>query len=110
MTPSQQDLPVEWVSIHEIRQVFNQGNYFERIKSGELVARLRRNSHLVPPPKGEPFCTHSQIHYYYTKEDSLVAVVHQYYRPDGKIGGSGLPDPKRLVLLNKIIAVRVNSP
>jgi hypothetical protein len=106
MTPSQKELPVEWVTKDLIRQVFNKGNYFERIKSGELIAHLTRNSHQNPPPTGEPFCTHSQILYYYTKEDTLVAVVHQYHRPDGNIGGSGLPDPKRLVLPDKILAVR----
>jgi hypothetical protein len=27
-----------------------------------------------------------------------VAVMHQYLRPDGTIGASGQPDPKRLVV------------
>lgn len=106
MTPSQINLPVEWVSEGVIRQLFNQINYLEKIATGQIVARRKRNSHLNPPPKGEPFCTYSQILYYYTKDESPVAVVHQYLRPDGTIGGSGLPDPKRLILPDKIIAVR----
>lgn len=57
---------------------------------------LKRESHRLPPPKGEPECTKSQIVYYVTADDITVAVVHQYMRPDGSIGASGKPDPKWL--------------
>jgi hypothetical protein len=39
----------------------------------------------------------------------MVAVVHQYLRPDGSLGASGLPDPKRL-LVNGILYIVVASP
>jgi len=110
MTPSQKEIPVEWVSNTTIRKIFNQGGYVKQIEKGELTVHRKRNSHPDPPPKGEPFCTHSQILYYYTKDGSPVAIVHQYLRPDGSIGGSGLPDPKRLFLPEKIIAVRSIPP
>jgi hypothetical protein len=106
MTPPQETSPVEWVSNSVIRQYFNQGKYYERMKSGELVAYRKKNSHPDPPPRGEPFCTHSQILYYYTKDGAPVAIVHQYLRPDGKLGASGLPDPKRLFLADRIMSVR----
>jgi hypothetical protein len=106
MTPLQEELPIEWVSKNTIRQIFNQEKYLGRVKNGEFIVYRKRNSHPTPPPKGEPFCTYSQILYYYTKEGFPVAVVHQYLRPDGEIGGSGLPDPKRIILSDRIIAVR----
>ncbi len=34
---------------------------------------------------------------YLNGEGQRVFTVHQYLRPDGSIGGSGLPDPKFLV-------------
>lgn len=106
MTPSPPELPVYWVASSEIRRVFNQAGYLEKVKSGEVIVDRRRNSHPNPPPPGEPFCTHSQIIYYYTKDGLPLAVVHQYLRPDGTLGGSGLPDPKRLFLPDKILSVR----
>lgn len=113
MPPDQ--LPVEYVSSDIIRQEFNRHHIDEKVKSGQVIAFLKRNSHLSSPPEGEPYCTHSQIIYYYTQSGhllSLLAVAHQYLRPDATIGGSGKPDPKRLYLPDKILAVRsskVNS-
>ncbi len=40
----------------------------------------------------------------YSLPDSTpVALVHQYVRPDGTLGGSGLPDPKVLVVGNEVL-------
>jgi hypothetical protein len=45
-------------------------------------------------PKG----TKSQvIRYYDPTTGRQVAIVHQYSLPDGSIGASGKPDPKRVV-------------
>lgn len=101
--------PVEWVTPTIIRQHFNNGGYLARVQSGEITTSLSRNAHLEPPPHGEPTCTRSQILYYYTQDSELLAVVHQYYRPDGTIGASGLPDPKVLVLENRILAVPTST-
>ena len=98
--------PVEWVSIEIIRQIFKESGFYEAILSGKFFQWIKRSSHPNPPPDGEPFCTHSQIAYYYNSNGEPVAVVHQYLRPDGSIGASGLPDPKRLILQDRIVAVR----
>jgi hypothetical protein len=91
-----------------MRQRFNDGQFYERTVSGELVIKLRKSKHRDTPPTGEPVCTHSQILVYYLG-DSPVAIVHQYLRPDGSIGASGRPDPKWLALPDRIIAVRSAS-
>ena len=106
MPPSQDQEPVEWVTKGTIQKCFNDGRFAERMRSGELTTILKRNSHPDPPPTGEPLCTRSQIVYYYALDGHAVAVVHQYLRPDGTIGASGLPDPKRLILQDRIISVR----
>jgi hypothetical protein len=103
---SQEQLPVEWVTKDIIRQNFNNGQFYEKAKSGELSTYIKRSSHPGEPPSGEPVCTWSQIVYYYDRDSKPVAVVHQYLRPDGTIGASGLPDPKRLFLKDRIISVR----
>ena len=99
-------MPVEWVSREIIRQHFNNGQFYDQVKSGRLVAHLNRSSHPDKPPAGEPVCTWSQIVYYYTPNGDPVAIVHQYLRPDGALGGSGLPDPKRLFLQDRVLSVR----
>jgi hypothetical protein len=40
---------------------------------------------------------------YYSQDGEVLALVHQYLRPDGTIGASGKPDPKRLYLTNEIL-------
>ena len=106
MPPSQDQESIKWVTKETIRKCFNDGRFAERVGLGELTTILKRNSHPDPPPTGEPLCTRSQIVYYYALDGHAVAVVHQYLRPDGTIGASGLPDPKRLILQDRIISVR----
>jgi hypothetical protein len=106
MPPNLEQLPVQWVSKEIIRQEFNSRQLAEKAASGELIKKLKRDSHPATPPPNEPICTHSQIVYYYTEAGSPLAIVHQYLRPDGTIGGSGLPDPKRLFLPDRIISIR----
>ena len=98
--------PIEEVPVDIIRQIFNNDRYFEKASSGEIKTRLKRNSHLENPPLTEPHCTHSQIVFYHSQDDEPLAIIHQYYRPDGTLGGCGQPDPKRLYLPDRIIYVR----
>lgn len=97
---------VEWVSKDIIRQIFNESQFVEKVQAGIFHARLKRNSHLSSPPPTEPYCTNSQIVMYYDENDAVVAIVHQYLRPNGTLGGSGKPDPKRLFIGGRIISVR----
>jgi hypothetical protein len=106
MPPTRKLVSTEVVSPTVIREHFNSGGYWQRTQSGELPSFVMENRHPENPPAGEPFCTHSQIVYYYTKRRELVAIVHQYVRPDGTLGGSGKPDPKWLRLADRAIRVR----
>jgi hypothetical protein len=84
----------QFVDARTLRQMFNDGQYWERLQAGQLVGVVGASRH--PGPSFEPFCTFSQIVRYYTPTQERVAVVHQYLRPDGTIGGSGRPDPKAI--------------
>ena len=108
MPPDQ--CPVEYVSNNIIRQAFNRLQIEFRANLGELSKTISRNSHLAHPPEGIPYCTNSQIIYYYEQGNILLAVAHQYLLPDGTLGGSGKPDPKRLILSDRILAVRSAAP
>jgi hypothetical protein len=88
----------EYVSADELRQRFNDGNYWDRARYGDLWQRLEEEGHPNPPRSGDPYCTWSQILTYRGDDARQIARVHQYKRPDGTIGGTaGKPDPKELL-------------
>jgi hypothetical protein len=103
-------IPVEEVNEDIIRQYFNKSQILDKVDSGDYSKYYKRNSHLRNPPVGEPYCTHSQILYIYNEINQLKAIIHQYERPDGTLGGSGLPDPKRLILSDRILYVKSRIP
>jgi len=103
MTPSSQ---IEWVTPEEIRNIFNEEKFYDKTLTGELIAVTMKDRQLQRRLPGMPVGTKSQILYYYTKKRQLVAIVHQYLLPNGSIGGSGLPDPKKLILGPRIICTR----
>jgi hypothetical protein len=77
-------------------QKFNDGNYWQKVKKGELIAVVIEARHPSLTLANEPFCTWSQMISYLDKNNNEVARVHQYLRPDRTLGASGRPDPKRL--------------
>ena len=91
-----------------IRAAFNDGQFPERLRAGELSTTLWSENHPRRPPTGDPRCTLSQIWVYFDGGNP-VALVHQYLRPDGKLGAGGRPDPKRLAIGDKVLAVRATT-
>ncbi len=94
------------VSPEELRQLFNREQFWERAKDGQLVEKLDSEGHPSPRHSGEPPCTRSQIIAYLDSSGHRVAVVHQYLRKDGTLGGSGRPDPKKLFHDGKLYVLR----
>jgi len=85
--------------------MFNNSTIPSQIKSGELRQELKWQGHPSPPRPNLPHCTHSEILSFWDRKGKLVAMCHQYLRPDGTIGGSGKPDPKRVLLGDTIYFV-----
>ena len=97
---------VKYISQKSIRQMFNQSQYPAMIRKKQLMPKFLRNSHLQKPEeKREPHCTRSQTIRYSDKAGNWVVEVHQYFRPDKTIGGSGRPDPKRLRIGKTVFSV-----
>lgn len=81
-----------------MQERFNRGKYWERMKNGEFrPVVLEEGRPQKEVADKEPLGTVSQMISYRDSNDDEVVRVHQYLRPDGTIGASGLPDPKRLV-------------
>jgi hypothetical protein len=79
---------------------------YERLLDGELSAVIDRD-YLAPSSQRQPAGTRGQRVLYF-EGDVQVAVVHQYLQPDGRLGASGLPDPKWL--LDGATILMVESP
>jgi len=95
-----------FVSPNSIRERFNASQYPSLIAQGLLKAQTVRDTVLRDPPPGKgPPGTRSQFIRYWNQSGRWVVEIHQYLRPDGTLGGSGKPDPKRLVIGNVIYAV-----
>ena len=97
MGGKQRDAPVRRVEPDEIREIFNESGLFERAERGELESLLMVDR-LVQPEVGLPEGTRSQMIWYLGCDGQKLALVHQYLLSDGTIGGSGRPDPKRMIL------------
>ncbi len=86
------------VTQEELRHLFNE-RYLEKISTGAIVAKVMRGAGRHPSLilASEPYCTESQeVSYIDVATNHEVARAHRYLRPDGTIGASGLPDPKRV--------------
>lgn len=84
------------VSAGQLRELFNRESYATRIATGHLIPKLLREGHPAPPRSHEPPCTRSQIIAYFDRGGRKIVILHQYLRPDGSLGASGRPDPKKL--------------
>jgi len=80
-----------------MRKRFNEGRYWDLLKQGQYIPLVRESRHPALMLAKEPFCTQSQMVSYVDQNNNEIARVHQYLRPDGTIGASGKPDPKRLL-------------
>ena len=95
---------VSYVPVSTIQQMFNQSQYPTMITSGQLRPIYFRDDELSNPERiGEPAGTRSQYIRYVDKQGQWLVEVHRYLRPNGAIGASGKPDPKRIRLPGIII-------
>ncbi len=94
--------PTRRVSTEELRRIFNHEGIWDKIQAGELQQNVVADRHPAAPLAPVPYCTHSQFIIYVDSQNQEVARAHQYLLPDGSIGASGRPDPKR-VFFNGIL-------
>lgn len=98
-----------WVTPTIIQRLFNTGQYYERVISGEFTTVIRKERVPKRQKPGHPPGTRSQFVYYYDSDGNKLAGVHQYLLPDGTLGASGKPDPKYIFLPDCTVAVRARQ-
>jgi hypothetical protein len=92
------DEPSQTVDPTTLRQMFNDGEYWKRVQTGQgLYQTIQGDEHIQRKRFGQSPCTHSQFMAYWDDQARLVAIVHQYKRADGRLGASERPDPKQLL-------------
>ncbi len=100
--PSSEEIEV--VSKEEIRNLFNQSEYPRMIATGQLTRILYKEKPIpIPQRLALPMGTVQQYVRYVDADGKWVVEFHQFRCPDGSLGGSGLPDPKRLRLGSRIL-------
>ena len=87
--------PVKYVSASEIRAIFNDGRFEDLVAYNALSEKLIREGP-ASAQANQPPGTKSQIVAYLDSSGIQVAIVHRYLRPDGSLGGSERPDPKKV--------------
>jgi hypothetical protein len=99
-------LPPERVDSTTIRQIFNNCQELKTLvieKKNKTLLKSKKLSN--PEKKGLPNGTYSESFSYRNENGSYSVIVHQYTLPDGQIGASGQPDPKRVQIKGKIYFV-----
>lgn len=89
-------LPIKRITVNEMRQRFNDGGYWDKIKSGQWTTYTLESRISDALPQETVQITSVMLSYRDANGDEM-ARVHQYVRPDGTLAASGKPDPKRLV-------------
>lgn len=98
--------PVEFVSAQILRDLFNSRDYTKLAATGQLRINIKRENHLLTPEaKNLPHCTLGQFIEYLDADGRWHAQAYQYLKPDGSLGASGKPDPKRIRSEGKILVL-----
>src|SRR3989442_13633575 len=79
-----------------IGAMFNKERYWERVQAGELVAVPIHTGTPSPESGQPPGTTTKTFAIRETANGPDLAHAHAFIRPDGTIGASGKPDPKRI--------------
>src|SRR5260370_9659785 len=92
------------INPYDLRRLFNEGYYINRINSKKFTGRSVRckpveaNNPNIGPRI--PIGSISQTLQVLDANDNQVAEFHRYIRPEGTIGASGYNDPKRIAINN----------
>lgn len=79
-----------------MRDLFNSIGIADRIAKGELYEVIEKDVPADASYKQRPGTRSQMIAYYDLARRERVVLVHRFLHPDGSLGGSGLPDPKRI--------------
>jgi hypothetical protein len=77
--------------------MFDAEKFDDKIRNGHVTQRVASDHHPSAPKARVPYCTRSQLVQYLDGAGTELATAHRYLQPDGSLGTSGKPDPKRML-------------
>jgi hypothetical protein len=77
--------------------MFAEMGVLDKVAKGEYTTKILASRVPNPMPAFLQPGTQSQEIGYYDSEGKEIARAHQYLQPDGTLGASKKPDPKRIV-------------
>jgi hypothetical protein len=83
--------PEKYVSQDELRSLFNDGRYYQRMQEGEFIPEV---TDVGPSPSRFPGEVRSQTVAYIDQTGRTIVIVHQYGYDNGDVAEGTLPDPK----------------
>jgi len=78
----------------QLREIFAKARIAQRLEDRELTEEVLLKEGEPDPEYGQDAGTKSQYIAYRNNDGKTIAEVHQFLRSDGKLGASGMPDPK----------------
>ena len=81
-----------------MREMFHEHQCMQKLANGEFHSVLLKQRHSNPIKSKQQFCTHSQLVSIQDNDGEEIVRAHQYKKPDGTLGASGMPDPVRLFI------------
>lgn len=104
----QSPIPIVRITVAELRSMFNKENFVGRVRTGE-IREVVTHSGEPSPEIGLPIGTKSQMISYLDASGFELARAHRFLLPDGTIGASGKPDPKRMFKDGKLFRIQKSS-
>jgi len=93
---TQSPIPIVRVSEWDLRKMFNEGQYWERVQTGELVAIPIHEGTPTPDKNLPPGTKTFTFAIRETSDGPDLAHAHAFVQPGWIIGASGRLDPKRI--------------
>jgi hypothetical protein len=105
--PPLPEVPTDWVDENTIRAAFNDAQVWDQVLAGRYRMSVRA-SRPAPPvgQSGQEAGTLSQMIDITDDRGQFVASAHRYLRPGQDPLFGGRPDPKRLVVGGRMLALR----
>jgi hypothetical protein len=99
-------IETEWVDENTIRAIFNHASIWQKVLSGGFGLKLVRDRPArAESESGQPAGTRSQQLIIFNETGGFVAKVHRYLRAGQPFLHERPPDPKRVVVGEKMYAL-----
>jgi len=104
--PPYPEVETEWVQAEDIRAAFNEALVWDKVLSKEYhIAHTRRRPMRSPESSGQPPGTLNEHIWIVDGDGKFVAHAHRFLRTLEPEQLARRPDPKRLVVGDKMLAV-----